>query len=75
MTPLSAVSSQQTNLIGKLRSRKAQIGIVGLGYVGLRYRLPMPKLATGFWGWTLTKIKPIASIKARATSNTLMSSA
>ena len=35
MTPLSAVSSQQTNLIGKLRSRKAQIGIVGLGYVGL----------------------------------------
>ena len=35
MNPLSLSRSHQTKLIGKLRSREAQIGIVGLGYVGL----------------------------------------
>ena len=35
MTPLSSSAIHQAELLEKLRSRQALIGIVGLGYVGL----------------------------------------
>ena len=57
MNPSSALSSHQTHLIEKLQSRNAQIGIVGLGYVGLPLSLAYAEIGYKVLGLDIDKSK------------------
>ena len=70
MTVIPSNMNHHAELLEKLRSRQALIGIVGLGYVGLPLSLTYAEAAIGFW--VLILIAADAINKARATSTTSM---
>ena len=57
MTKFSDCASHKKNLIEKLRSRKAKVGIVGLGYVGLPLSLAYAEVGYRVLGLDIDKNK------------------
>ena len=57
MTPLSSSVTHQDVLLEKLRSRKALIGIVGLGYVGLPLSLTYAEVGYRVLGLDIDQVK------------------
>ena len=57
MTPLSSSAIHQAELLEKLRSRQALIGIVGLGYVGLPLSLTYAEVGYQVLGLDIDQVK------------------